>query len=252
MKFISEASENGVVERGFTMGEITGALWSPEANSVGAPLILSGHTGGLHKKAPGLVANAQYLVSNCGYTVAAIDAPGHGDRPRDAVDEAARAAFQRAHAMQEPMGPLITEYNSALAERAVPEWQATIDALQELPEIGADAPIGFAGVTLGSAIGLMLTAVEPRITAASFGPVFAYDALLEAAGKITIPAEFIIAWDDDGIDRQPELALFDACASLDKSMHAFPGRHNRMRGFEPSDRARFFARHLGSAAVTPA
>jgi len=60
-----------------------------------------------------------------------------------------------------------------LAERAVPEWQATLDALQELPEIGTEGPVGYGGgITLGTAIGIPLTAIEPRITAAIFGGGF--------------------------------------------------------------------------------
>ncbi|MFE2954701.1 alpha/beta hydrolase family protein [Nocardia tengchongensis] len=252
MHFSSETSSNGVVERNFTLGDITGVLWSPALPSGDAPLILSGHTGGIHKKAPGLVTNAHHLVSTCGFTVAAIDAPGHGDRRRDSEDEAARAAFARARETGAPIGPIIIDYNTSLAERAVPEWQATIDALQALPDIGTQAPIGYGGMTLGVAIGLMLTAVEPRITAAAFGPVFAYEALTEAAKQITIPVEFTIAWDDEGIDREPSLALFDACASLDKSLHIYPGRHNQMRGFDADAGVRFFTRHLGHTSTSSA
>src|SRR5436309_8781179 len=91
-------------------------------------------------------------------------------------------------------------YGAALAERAVPEWQATLDALQALPEIGTEAPVGYCGITLGTAIGLMLTAVEPRITAATFGGVLVYEALIEAARQITIPVEFLLPWDDEEID----------------------------------------------------
>jgi hypothetical protein len=45
----------------------------------------------------------------------------------------------------------------------VPEWQATVDALHSLPEIGVEAPIGYAGVRLGVVTGRMLTAIESRI-----------------------------------------------------------------------------------------
>jgi hypothetical protein len=38
------------------------------------------------------------------------------------------------------VAPIVIDYNMSLAERAVPEWQATLDALQALPEIGVDAP----------------------------------------------------------------------------------------------------------------
>jgi hypothetical protein len=64
---------------------------------------------------------------------------------------------------REPIGPIVIDYNISLAERAVPEWRATVDALQALPEIGVEAPIGYAGVTLGVVTGLMLTAIESLI-----------------------------------------------------------------------------------------
>ena len=48
-----------------------------------------------------------------------------------------------------------------LAERAVPGWQATLDALQALPEMGVEAPIGYGSVTLGVVAGLVLTACPP-------------------------------------------------------------------------------------------
>jgi hypothetical protein len=57
-------------------------------------------------------------------------------------------------------------YNAHLADLAVPKWQATLDALQELPEIGATGPVGYFGLNMGTAIGVPLVAIEPRITAA--------------------------------------------------------------------------------------
>lgn len=245
MHFTSQASSDGVIERCFTLGEVTGVLWSPASGSTGAPLILQGHTGGLHKGAPGLMASARLAVVRYGFTVAAIDAPGHGERPRDADDQRWVDAMLRARSAGEPIGPIVAEYNTSLAERAVPEWQATLDALQALPEIGIAAPIGYGGTTLGTAIGLLLTAVEPRIAAASFGGVLVFDALIEAAAQITIPVEFLLPWDDEEIDRESGLALFDAATSKDKALHIYPGRHNQVPRFEADNRARFFLRNLG-------
>ena len=55
MRFTSEQRlDDGVLEREFTLGEIPGVLWTP--GSAPAPLILSGHNGGLHKRLPRLVA----------------------------------------------------------------------------------------------------------------------------------------------------------------------------------------------------
>ncbi|MBB2748238.1 UNVERIFIED_ORG: hypothetical protein FHR35_008131 [Microbispora rosea subsp. rosea] len=48
-----------------------------------------GHGGGNHKKHPAMAGRACLLVTGCGFHVAVIDAPGHGDRP------AGRAPRQR-------------------------------------------------------------------------------------------------------------------------------------------------------------
>ena len=181
MHFTSETSSNGVIERNFILDEITGVLWSPTSGTVGSPLLLAGHSGGMHKKAPGLVASALHSVTTYGFTVAAIDAPGHGDRPRNLQDQRWAETIHQARAAGEPIASIVIDYNMSVAQRAVPEWQATLDALQALPEIGVGVPIGYSGVTLGVVTGLMLTAIESRIAAASFGGVFVYDALIEAA-----------------------------------------------------------------------
>lgn len=251
MYFSSETSSNGVIERTFTLDDITGVLWSPETSSGGAPLILAGHPGGLDKKAPGHVARAHSSVLTDGFHVVSIDAPGHGDRPRSPADVRLVTAFQQARAEGSPsFGRRLAEYCHSVAERAVPEWQATIDAVQALPEIDARAPIGYSGMTLASAIGIPLAAAEPRITAALFGGVVAHDALLEAAKQVIIPVEFLLPWDDREIPRGFGLELFGAFASEDKVLHAFPGRHHPV----PTDRidTRFFPRHLGRSSTTVA
>ncbi|MFC4604466.1 alpha/beta hydrolase [Rhodococcus kronopolitis] len=249
MQFTSETSSNGVVERSFTLDEITGVLWSPTSGTVGAPLLLSGHSGGMHKKAPGLVAGALHSVTTDGYTVAAIDAPGHGDRPRNLQDQQWVEAIRQARTAGEPIAPIVVDYSRSVAVRAVPEWRATLDALQALPEIGVDAPVGYGGVSLGVVTGLMLAAVEPRIAAVSFGGVFVDDALIEAAGRLTVPVEYRIPWDDEEYDRASGIALFSAFGSKEKSLHAYSGRHYPVPEYERDSSARFFTRHLGRAAV---
>src|SRR5690242_1397208 len=246
VQFVSETSSDGVRERDFTVGEVPGVLWSPVHGSGRAPLVLMGHGGGRDSKAPAMTGRAQRLVTGCGFHVAAIDAPGHGSRPRTAHDEQEIAAMQRAMAAGEPVGPIVVRYNAHLAERAVPEWRATLDALQELPEIGAQGPVGYYGLNMGTAIGVPLTAVEPRITAAVFG-LFWPEPLAETARRITIPIEFDLQWDDEHIDRQSGLALFDAFASKEKTLHANSGRHKELPRFESDSAVRFFARHLGAS-----
>ena len=247
LRFTAETSSNGVVERDFTLGEVAGVLWSPASGPDHAPLVLMGHGGGLHKKAPGLLSRAHHCVAGFGYTVVAIDAPGHGDRPRTAEDEQVRASIRQAVSAgeNERFKSISVRYGISLAERAVPEWQATLDALQKLPEIGTEAPIGYGGgISLGTAIGIPLTAIEPRITAAIFGGgFFVYQAQIEAAKRITVPIQFLLPWDDEHVDRESALALFDAFASKEKTLHANPGDHRSVRWFGLDDS--FLVRHLG-------
>jgi hypothetical protein len=59
LNFLAETSSDGVVDRRFIVGQVPGVLWSPVSPAAGAPLLLMGHGGGLHKRAPGLVARAR-------------------------------------------------------------------------------------------------------------------------------------------------------------------------------------------------
>ena len=216
----------------------------------GAPLPLMGHGGGLHKRAPGLVARARQAVAGDGFHVAAIDVPGHGDRKRSQQDQWWVNEMIRAREAGQPLGTILAPFNSSLVERAVPEWRRTIDALQSLPAIGAEAPIGYSGMTIANAIGISLAAADPRIRAAIFGGVFVHDAVLEAARRVTIPIQLLLPWDDPEIDRESDLALFDAFGSQEKTLPAFQGWHFTL----PADRidTRFFARRLGGPALAGA
>ncbi|WP_246094323.1 alpha/beta hydrolase family protein [Streptomyces griseofuscus] len=239
-----------MVERDFTVGDIPGVLWSPASGGDRAPLVLMGH-GGRHKKEPAMTGRARLLVNGCGFHAAVIDAPGHGDRPRTAHDERDIAASRAAQATGEPEGPIVVPYNARLAELAVPEWQAVLDALQQLPEIGADGPVGYTGLGLGTAIGVPLVAAEPRITAAASGMHWP-DALVETAKRITVPIEFDMQWDNERIPREASLALFDAFASKEKSLHANAGKHFDWPRFEADRAVRFLARHLVRAGTSAA
>ncbi|MEU8629101.1 alpha/beta hydrolase [Streptomyces sp. NPDC048669] len=251
LQFTAESTSNGVVERDFTVGDIPGVLWSPASGADRAPLVLIGHDGAKHKKHPAMTGRAHRLVNNCGFHVAVIDAPGHGDRPRTAHDERERAALSEAWATGEPVSPIVVRYNEHLAELSLPEWRATLDALQELPEIGTGGPVGYFGVRMGTATGVPLVAVEPRITAAAFG-LYWSEAVVEKAKEITVPVEFAMQWDDEHIPREAGLALFDAFASTEKTLHANAGKQGEMPRFEADSAVRFFARHLGGAVTSPA
>lgn len=250
MDFTATTCSNGVIERTFAIGEITGAIWSPESGSDCPALVLVGHGGGQHKKAPGILAGARHIVSTCDFNVAAIDAPGHGDRPPTETDRNLVTALRNARAAGEPLGRMIVEYNTGMAERAVPDWRTTLTVLQELTEIGPAAPVGYWGLSLGTAIGVPLVAAEPRIKAAVFG-MLGIDSLAQAAKAVTVPVRFMLQWDDEVIERQSGLALFDAFGSEEKTLHANPGGHGDVPAFERDSATQFLVRHLATAAATP-
>src|SRR4051794_29815865 len=244
MRFTSEQRlDDGVLERGFTLGEVPGILWTPRPASASAPapLILLGHPGGLGRMYPRLAGRARHSPG-AGFAAATIELPGSGDRPRSAAAEEARADLRRALAAGEPVDDdTVDRLVLPVVEQAVPEWQATLDALLSLPEIGG--PVGYAGGLIG--IGIRLAVVEPRIAAAVlFAGSFVPRSLFAEARQVTIPLLVLLQWDDEGNDRQMALDLFDAFGSKEKTLHANLGGHTGVPQFEGDDGNRFFARHL--------
>lgn len=232
--------DDDVLEREFTLGDIPGILWTPPSPSAPAPLILLGHPGGVHRMFPRLAARARHSVAE-GFAAATIELPGSGDRPRSAVAEGARADLRRALEAGEPVDEIVDRLVLPLVDKAVPEWQAAVDALLSLPEIGG--PVGYSGGVI--AIGIRLAVVEPRISAAVlFAGSFVPRTMLEEARRVTIPLQVLLQWDDEGNDRQAALNLFDALGSQEKTLHANMGGHTGVPQFEADDGNRFFARHL--------
>ncbi|MCL6736216.1 dienelactone hydrolase family protein [Streptomyces neyagawaensis] len=242
MRFNSETSFDGVREHLFTLDEIPGVLWTPDGAVGPRPLIVMGHGGGQHKKAPGVVARALRFVTECGFAVVAVDVPGHGDRPKDENYDRIVTENQARAAAGEELAPLIAGFQALVARRTVPEWRAVLDAVQELPFVGAE-PVGYWGVSLGCGLGVPFVAAEPRVRAAVLGLGGAL-ASAETARRITVPVEFLVQWDDERVPREQGLALFDALGSAEKTLHANPGGHGEIPRFELDSTVRFFARHL--------
>ena len=243
MRFISETSSDGVREQLFTLGEIPGVLWTPSGAVGTRPLVLMGHGGGQHKRAPDILTGARSLVTECGFAVVAVDVPAHGDRPK--VEEYDRIATENQARVEagEELAPLIADFQALVARQTVPEWRAVLDAVQQLEHVGA-GPVGYWGVSLGCGLGVPFVAAEPRVRAAVLG-LGGVLASAEAAARIAVPVEFLLQWDDERVPRVQSLALFDALASAEKTLHANPGKHGEMPAFELDSTVRFFARHLG-------
>ncbi|SDP67617.1 alpha/beta hydrolase [Lentzea jiangxiensis] len=202
---------DGVTERGFVHpgadGEVPGVLWTPAGTPTG--LVLSAHGGGQHKRAPGIVDRALRCAA-AGLAVIALDAPGHGDRARTADDERFAGEIRSRIADGHDVAAVVASYNALLAERAVPEWRAVLDPVPGLPGIGGEVPVGFWGVSMGSAAGIALVASEKRMRAAVFGLIGVTAGLASAAARVTVPVRFLLQWDDRLVARDAGLAMFDA------------------------------------------
>ena len=243
MRFISTTSADGVSERLFTLGEIPGVLWTPEDARGTRPLILMGHGGGQHKKAPGILARARRFAAEGGFAVLAIDMPNHGGRPTDEEFDRIAAEYRARMAAGEDTAALDTALYTLVVGQSVAEWQAVLTAIQQLDHVGG-GPAGYWGVSLGCALGMPLVAAESRVRAAVLGLQGA-PVLTEVAAQVSVPVQFLVQWDDELISRAQSLALFDAIGSAEKTLHANPGGHADLPGFETDDSLQFFARQLG-------
>ena len=256
MEFTQERTEDGVTRRLFELtvaGErVPAVLWTPEGARGSRPLVLMGHGGSQHKKTPGIRARAAQYARRLGYATLAIDAPGHGDRiSREEAEAFARDVGARVQGLAPAgMDPERLRQMAQRTQQAVPEWKAALDAVQQLDFVGFGGPVGYWGVSMGTAIGVPFVAGEPRVTCAVFGLAGLRPGATEfqeAASRITIPVEFVFQWEDAVAPREHGLALFNAFASKQKTMHINPGGHMDIPDFEGASWERFFVRHLGTA-----
>ncbi|MGH3872043.1 MAG: hypothetical protein ACRDSR_11105 [Pseudonocardiaceae bacterium] len=104
----------------------------------------------------------------------------------------------------------------------------------------------FTSETTAGGLSERLFITEPRIGAAVFG-LAGHQTLAAAAAEVTVPVEFLLQWDDEIVPRDSGLALFDAFASREKTLHANPGQHINVPVFELESSERFFRRHLVAA-----
>ena len=260
MDFTGESTELGVTERRFDLklGDETvpGLLWLPEGASTPRPKILIGHGGTQHKRVPNVLGLARQLVRHCGYAAVAIDAPGHGDRV-SREDRARAAAARQEREARRGRGEALPEANvndpyPRRFQQAVAEWRATLDAVEQLDGVGR-GPTGYWGVSMGTSIGLPLSATEPRIVATVLGlasttPRPGRSEYLGWAEKLSIPLLFLCQADDAGHPLPMAIELFLRFGTREKTMHLNPGPHVGVPRFERGDVEAFFRRHLGAGA----
>ncbi|POM25164.1 Alpha/beta hydrolase family protein [Actinomadura rubteroloni] len=241
MHFTAEQRHDGVREREFTLGEIPGILWTPDAPSEPVPLILMGHSSDLTRMRPRLTARAEATVAQ-GFAAATIELPGNGTRPRIPAFDQARADLRTAlKSGAKVTEDIIDRLILPLIDQAAPESREALDALQSLPEIAPQA--GYAGGI--TALAIRLATIDPRIKAAVlFAGSYLPSTTFEEARALTIPVHVLLQWDDEGNDRQAALDLFDALNTKDKTLHANMGGHTGVPAFEAPASNAFFTRHL--------
>jgi hypothetical protein len=189
---------------------------------------------------PRLVARARRSATD-GFATATIELPGSGDRTPLPDAEQARSDLRQALSSGHAVDEIVNRLVLPLVDRAVPEWQATLDALEALPDIRG--PVGFSGGV--TAVGIRLALVEPRIAALGiFAGSFVPRVMFDEVRQLTIPLHVLLQWDDRGNDRQLALDLFDAFGSEEKTLQANMGGHTGVPSFAGDDAARFFVRHL--------
>ncbi len=246
MRWTGEADVGGGVrDQGFEVEvdgrTVPGVLWLPDEGSGPRPLVLLGHGATRHKRIDYMAALGRRLAKDCGFAVAAIDGPGHGDRRAPGPDDevALFSAF-------------LAEWSrDGTTDDMVADWRATLDALRELDDVG-DGPVGYWGLSMGTIYGLPFVAAEPRVQVAVFGlmglvgPTRAR--MAADAASISCPVLFLQQWDDSLIPRADAFELFDVISSIDKRLHAHPGDHSAVPAEEAVFSARFLARHLAPHA----
>lgn len=240
-------TERDVTERRFTVERtdeaVPGILWTPEGATGPRPLVLLGHGGGQGKRAANILALARRLVRHHGFAAAAIDQPFHGGRLPD--DERPVSVEERRERLR---GRMFGRDRTAIVERAITDWTATLDALQGLDDVGA-GPVGYWGLSMGSHFGVPFVAGEPRVAAAVLGlfgwsPTRGQEGVDDLARRVTVPVLFLVQWDDEIVARDSALRLFDLLGSSAKTLHAHPGRHIEVPREEHDAAEAHFARHL--------
>src|SRR5438067_10233309 len=115
MRFTSAALSGGVFEQLFLLGDIPGVLWTSQDAGGTRPLIVMGHGGGHHKKAPSMVDRARRFVAECGLAVVAVDAPSHGGRPDQKEFTRIATEYEARLGAGEELAPLIASFQALVA-----------------------------------------------------------------------------------------------------------------------------------------
>ncbi len=222
MTWSAPATESeGTIEREFSLDvdghRVPGVYWTPAAGA--DRLVMLGHGGTTHKKVEYLVGVAQLLCSR-GIAAMAIDGPGHGDRAEGSLAGDLNA-FQR------------TWTEGGGTPTVIADWRAALDFVEA--QEGA-RPTGWWGLSMGTMMGLPVTASDERVRVALLGLMGSGgpngEDLMRLAPEVSCPVRFLVQWDDEIVPRDSCLELFSALGTAKKTLHGNPGKHQDVPQFE--------------------
>jgi alpha-beta hydrolase superfamily lysophospholipase len=223
-----------VLERDFTLSvegrTVPGILWQAGGAEPGAPLVLIGHGGTEHKRADYVLALARMLARHHGIASFAIDAPGHGDRATQPMSS-------------ETFDEIWSQPN--VDDETVADWRGALAAVTADISPGS---LGYWGLSQGTMMGVPVVAALEDIRVAVLGLMgltgFNARRLGADAPRISCPVRFLLQWDDEIVDRQSGLDLFDALGTQKKDLRAHPGLHSAVPPPAFRDTVTFLAGHL--------
>ncbi|MDP6315695.1 MAG: alpha/beta fold hydrolase [Pseudomonadales bacterium] len=228
-------SPDGAEERGFDLEvnghSVPGVYWTP-SDSQGDRLVLLGHGGSTHKKVD-YIENVALMLAGRGIASMAIDGPGHGDR-------------STGNATEDPDSFAKIWHAGGGNEGMLADWKAALDFIETAE--GA-RPTGWWGLSMGTMMGLPVTATDNRISIALLGLMGTWgpnkDDLMRLAANVTCPVRFLVQWDDEIVPRDTCLELFDALGTQKKTLHVNPGKHQQVPQFEIVGSVDYLDHYLG-------
>jgi pimeloyl-ACP methyl ester carboxylesterase len=232
----TEAAQNGMLERDFSLvsstsnSTIPGVYRSP-IDGPADRLVLLGHGGTRDKRVDYLVQVAQLLAQR-GIASLAIDGPGHGDR----------ATFEFTGHPEE----FATAWNGGGGTDGVlADWRDSLDFVES--ELGV-RPTGWWGLSMGTMMGLPVSATEERIRCAVLGLMGTWGPnrsdLERLAPELDCPIRFLVQWDDEVVPKDRALELFGLIGTRKKTLHANPGIHIAVPQFEVIGSVDYLDHHL--------
>lgn len=224
--------EGEVKERQFTVmrggAAVPGILWLPAETNGPVPLVIMGHGGSGHKRSDRQLMLARRFASIPRFAAVTIDGPNHGDRAPD------------GYSREKYLEAMAEAGIDKVVDGMVADWTEVIGDIVKLAEVDGSR-MAYIGFSMGTRFGLPLVAsLGDRLKCAVLGKngmrrhdpdqskMASMKERFEAdAPKITVPVLFHAQWDDELFPNDAQIELFDAIASPDKELVAYPGAHVR-------------------------